>query len=203
MPDEIEPSAPAGQQVVMTPAPAQQQQGQLTEMFPRSVVEELRRSEAGYRTKNKELTAAHEAAAKEVERLKGVDAKYRGLVIDGAVAEAAAKAGGNAKLVKLFVRDEVAGLDPEAKDFASSLAKIVETAIKDNPELKGAAQAAAPVVPKAGSDTTTPGTAQPVGDGQWTEAELAAARREGRHADIAKAQAEGKFANLTRARAGR
>lgn len=188
--------------VVVTPQP-QPQGGMPQEMFPRSYVEELRKESGGYRTHNKELTENLTAAQKEVERLKGIDAKYKGLVIDGAVAEAAAKAGGNAKLVKLFVRDEVASLDPEARDFSQSLAAIVEKAIKDNPELKGAAQAAAPSVPKAGSDITTPGTQTPVGDGQWSEAELAAARRDGRHGDIAKAMNEGKLKAIMASRAGR
>lgn len=172
-------------------------------MFPRSYVEELRKESGGYRTHNKELNERATVAEKEVERLKGIDAKYKGIVIDGAVAEAAAKAGGNAKLVKLFVRDEVATLDPEARDFATSLAAIVDKAIKDNPELKGVAQAAVPQVPKAGSDITTPGTQTPVGDGQWSEAELAAARKDGRHADIAKAMGEGKLKGIMTGRGAR
>ena len=188
-------------QVVVTQQP-QQQQGIPQEMFPRSYVEELRKENGGYRVSAKEALARAEAAEKAVESLKGVDAKYRGLVIDGAVAEAAAKSGGNAKLVKLFVRDEVSSLDPEAKDFSASLAAIVDKAIKDNPELKGVAQAAAPQVPKAGSDITTPNTQTPVGDGQWTEAELAQARKEGRHADIAKANSEGKLKAIVANRSG-
>ena len=189
-------------QVLVQQAP-QAPGGVPQEMFPRSYVEELRKESGGYRTSNKELKEQLEATSKEVEKLKGIDAKYRGLVIDGAVAEAAAKSGGNAKLVKLFVRDEVAGLDPEAKDFSASLAAIVDKAIKDNPELKGVAQAAKPDVPKAGSDITTPGTQTPVGDGQWSEAELAAARKEGRHADIAKAMSEGKLKGIMANRGAR
>lgn len=195
-PAEVIPApAPAGQQVVVTPA-APAAQGAPQEMFPRSYVEEIRASDAKHRVAAREAAARAEAAEKEVERLKPLEGEIKTMKVDAALTEVISAAGANAKLTRALIRDEIKALDPASDKLKESLTAIVDKVVKENPELKG--KAAAPGTqssgaPKAGSDITHPNTQTPVANEQWSREQLAAARKAGDHEGIAKALKEGKL----------
>lgn len=203
------PAAPApaqpGQQVIVAPAGVPGGAAP-QEMFPRSYVEELRQENAKYRTNAKEASTRAEQAEARIKQLEPLEGQIKSLKVDAALSEVISAAGVDAKLTKALLRDEIGALDPGSDKFKDSLTALVEKAAKETPALKSATTPTGPKgsgAPKAGSDITHPNTQTPVAQDQWTEEQLAAARKAGDHEAIAKAQKEGKLKAIIANRGGR
>jgi hypothetical protein len=145
------------------------------------------------REANAKLAALGDAPA-EVVKLK---AENRELRVSNALTEQAIKAGANnVKLLRASLREDglLASLDPDKADFAAAVEAMVETALENEPALRGQAPSNGPV--RTGSDFSTnraPGVElrQSV-----TPDDIAEMRARGDHEGIAKLVRQGLLNNV-------
>jgi hypothetical protein len=159
--------------------------------FAEDYVKELRNEAAQNRVRARDAEA--KLAAGDPDALTKAQAENRDLKLGQALTEAALKLGANPRLVKatLMMDGHLANLDPSKADFLPALEALVQTAVQNEPTLKGAPTT--PTVPtKAGSDITHPNTATPFGR-SVSRADVTDAHRRGDHEQIAKWVASGEL----------
>jgi hypothetical protein len=150
--------------------------------FPLEYVKELRNENASMRVRAKEAEA--KMAAYDPEALTKANAQIRELKVGQALTETALKLGANPRLTRatLQMDGHLTGLDPDQADFLPALDALVQTAIDNEPSLKGSVK---PTIPtKMGSDISHPGTGRPLGQPISRE-QIQAARNAGNHEQIA------------------
>ena len=166
--------------------------GTVEPTFPASHVHELREEAAGWRKKFREAEERIKTLEPLEKKVPELEGRVRGFQVDGALADAMAKAGVNPKLTKALIKDEISALDPNKDDFSKSLQSIVKKALDDNPELKLSA-AGQQTATKMGSDITHPQTTTTVSTDQLTKADVARMKAAGDHDGIAKALKDGRL----------
>jgi hypothetical protein len=159
--------------------------------FPENYVQELRKENMTRRFKQRELeTQLKDTTTQGDAKLV---AEIRDLKVGQALTETALKLGANPRLVKatLLMDGHLANLDPSKADFLPALEALVQTAVQNEPTLKGAPTTST-IPARAGSDITAPGTSTPLGR-SVSRADVAEAHRSGNHEQIAKWVASGEL----------
>src|SRR5712692_9832185 len=119
--------------------------------FPEDYVHSIRREAANWRTK---FRAAETAAGGDPEALTKAQAQIRELKVGQALTEAALRLGANPRLTRatLQMDGHLTGLDPDKADFLPAIESLVQTAIDNEPGLKGVGKPTTPT--RMGSDIT-------------------------------------------------
>jgi hypothetical protein len=162
--------------------------------FPENYVQELRKENMTRRFKQRELeTQLKDTTTQGDAKLV---AEIRDLKVGQALTETAIKLGANPRLVKatLLMDGHLANLDPSKVDFLPALEALVQTAVQNEPTLKGAPTTST-IPTRAGSDITAPGTSTPLGR-SVSRADLAVLKAEGREGDIAQLYKSGQLDHL-------
>ena len=160
--------------------------------YPEDYVKELRNEAVHRRLQLREAEAQLAKAGDAPAQLTQTQSELRDLKVNQALTDTALKLGANPRLVKatLLMDGHLTGLDPAKADFLPALEALVQTAVQNEPTLKGAPTT--PTIPaKAGSDITHPGTSQIVNSGQVTRAQVANARAAGDHEQIVRWKQDG------------
>jgi hypothetical protein len=155
-----------------------------------SQIHRLNEEAAGWRVKYREAEAKLALAAADTTALAMVRGEVRDLKISQALTDTAIRLGANPRLTKALLQSDglLLGLDPDKSDFAPALESMIQTAMKADPGIKGAATFM-PV--RSGSDISNNGTATPIGNGNVSRDMVNAARAAGDHEQVAKWQRSG------------